>query len=259
MAIDVLVLGGVGVEILDQGQALVLGHAADADAVAADEDRLAAIGHGADQRMLDRREGHHSALLRGDLALEPGQLAALPEIVNADEILDPVLHRLRQVVIGGAGVQELGVAPGAGRRGLVAQQQRPLGRHGVEGAVGVEALGALGQALGVGVVGDDMAVGVEVAGGEQLRRHAAGEAGGAGRTAGDLQRPEGATEADLLGVGDLGVPHHQNAVTGHRRLDHLDQLGRRFSGQVRAHQLGGEDRMQRDHVHGGLLVGGPEQ
>ncbi len=252
VAVDVFLLGGVSVERLDEVPALGLVHALDPHAMAADEEGLAAVGHGPHQGMADGREGHPPALLGRDLGLEAGQLTALPEIMNPDKVFDAVLHGRRQVVVGRARIQELGVATGAGRRRLHAQEQRPLGRHAVERAVGMEPLGAFGEVLPFLVVGDDLAVEVEVTGGEQLRRHAAGP----GRVLGsarDLQRPEAAAESDLLLVGDLRVPHHHDAVARHGGFDDLDELLRRRLDQVGADQLRGEERVQRVHLHLGSL------
>ncbi len=171
--------------------------------------------------------------------------------MDPHQVLDALLHGVGQIVVGGPRVQEEGVAAGAGRRGLHAQQQRPLGRHGVERAVGVEPLGPLGEVLTLPVVGDDVPLRIEIARREQLRRHAAGRTGVLGPTR-DLERPEGPAEADLLRIGDLGVPNHQDAVTRHGRLDDVHELLCGRLGQVGPHQLGGEERVQRVHLHTGL-------
>ncbi len=171
--------------------------------------------------------------------------------MDATQVLDAVLHRRGQVVIGGARVDEPGVAACARRRRFDAQQGGPLGRHRMERAVGVEAFRALGQAvLPARVVRNDVPVPVQVAGAEQLGRHAAGDVGHPSRPAGDLQRSERAAEADLLLVGDVRVPHHQHAEPRHPLLDDVDQVPRRLPSKVRAHQLPGEDRVKGVQDHG---------
>ncbi len=226
--VDVFLLRRMGIELFDQVACLVVVHADDPGAMPADIECLAAVGHGLDQPVLGRRERDDAAHLRRDLALEARAAAAFPEIVDAGEAFDPVLHRLRQIVIGGAGVDEPGIAARFVRRGFDPVQQRPFGRHRVERTVGVEPLRTLAELPGFGAVGNDLAIVIEIAGIEDHRIEVPRALGPLGRVLGaarDFERAEGAAEDFLLLVRNLGVADREHAVARHRILDRCDQLG----------------------------------
>ncbi len=115
----------------------------------------------------------------------------------------------------------------------------------------MEPLGALGELVAFGTVGDDLAVAVEVAGVEDRRvEHAlAWRARAAGRAARDLERAERAAEALVRLVVDVRIAHHKHTKARHRCLDGGDQIGGGSAGEIGAGELGGEQWMERGHLH----------
>ena len=159
-------------------------------------------------------EGHCRAVDRLELLHVRVCLLAVPEEgVGADVVFDLVLGGLRQVVIGGACVEELGLAAGSLGRQLDGAQNGDARAARVVGAVGVpEGVAALaGDAQRVGGR-DDVVVRVDVGDVEDLVLREAHLAPG-GLVRGDVvQLAPGAAEVDHALVGDVGGAGDEDAV-----------------------------------------------
>src|SRR5690606_41604283 len=92
VAIDEAVLRGVGVELLNQSAALVRVQAFYADAMPADEQRIAGVRQGSDDRVRDRVARDDGAQLRRDFALAAGSAKPFPECSNTDEPFEAYLE-----------------------------------------------------------------------------------------------------------------------------------------------------------------------
>ena len=138
--------------------------------------------------------------------------------VQADQVVHLALGRLVERVVGRAHVGELGVA--AGSAGSARRQQRILGRHVLERAVGVPELVAEPEQAAAVVARQHLVVLVEVGDVVQVHARCAGPAGAAMSPVACLERPELAAEGELLVVGRYagrGTPARRSGPCRHGR------------------------------------------
>ncbi len=170
----------------------------------------------ADTRTQRMRHGGKRLSHRLVAELDAVALERAKQIMLGGEVLDLILHRLRQIFVNSARIDVFGV--GALGRRDVRQQQGPLGRQRVEGTVRMKSL----EVRRVRPGSDrrlDLAIGVEIADVVELGRDAL-----VSRRR-QLERPERATEADVIFVLQARVANHADGVSGHRVLDRLNGLG----------------------------------
>src|SRR5690606_27415966 len=152
----------------------------------------------------------------------------------------------RQIVVYDACVDEL--RRSALGRYHVPEKQRPLRRHVVERAVRVEdEIGPVVLPAGR-VLGQQVAVGVEVRRIVKLASEAPLLAADAEQRR-QLERAEGPAEADVLLVVELLVANGEDRVLRDILLEKVPDLRRDLEAQVRAADLGCEERVQRLDFH----------
>ncbi len=170
----------------------------------------------------------------------------VPDRMLGDQPVELRLGRLRQRVIGGAGVGELRV--GAVRRDDAGVQHRPGRRLLPERAVGVPKLVALPIGAALVVERQDAALLVEVGDVEDVAvldaRRRQRPAVLAVRQRRHFERAVEARERDLLVVVEALVRQHADAILVHRVLDRIPRRAVDACGQISARQLRDEQRMQ---------------
>ena len=249
MGVDELALRGVLGQVAQEGARFGHRPAFDAAGVAGEIERQpAGRGMAAHQALAHRRP--FLALGVGEIG-EAQDAARKDLAVQADEVVHLALGLLVERIVGRAHVGEFGVA--AGRRDVARRQQRILGRHRLERAVGMPELVAQPEQAAAVVARQHLVVLVEVGDVVQVHAHAPVLAGG-DVAGGLLERAQAAAEDELLVVVDLLVVEHQHAEAVHAGMDGRDLVLRQRTREVEARHVTGEE----GPVHGidGLDVDG---
>src|SRR5688572_8045148 len=243
VAVAELRLGDEGGELAEQRAAVLDRHPDDVRGVGADEQCAAAVhGVGAHERVLYLWD-LAALLVRQDAG--PHLVAGPREVVDAHQPLHAAEQLVGQLGVGGAGAGELGGA--ALGRDDAARQQRAERRHLLEGAVAVpELVGELVEHPAV--VGRDHLAGLDVEVRLALERRAGGRVGRERH----LQRAEAAAEGGLALVVERLAGEDDDRVLLERRADLAERVVGQRAREVDVLDARGEDRGQRDDLHGRL-------